>query len=318
MDEKKFQIDIVVSSSKEALTGFNLTDLEPPRQTTGPQLGRICAHCHYAHRLGPESWIDYKDGVNGLAIKAMETGWHLWSAFKTAVGIQARQCLSANQGFHTTPSSAAKRHPKQIKKDNIAKKLAKKEAYEASKPSPIVSRPTRFFASLHTPVTAYTSTGHENLSNFITQQESKLVFEQAPPAIVEATGSAAVHNKDHALSIEQKKAEMVQKIVGLQNANAHAVQRWNIERAIDWFGRQEGDTGSAEVQAAILTIRIQNLYSHLQIHRKDKHNYKQLRTMVHQRAKILKYLKSKSLERYYTCLRELGLEPRAVEGEIIV
>jgi ribosomal protein S15P/S13E len=51
-------------------------------------------------------------------------------------------------------------------------------------------------------------------------------------------------------------------------------------------------------------------------HRKDKHNYKQLRNMVHQRAKILKYLKSKDTARYYTCLDGLGLEPRAVEGEI--
>lgn len=68
--------------------------------------------------------------------------------------------------------------------------------------------------------------------------------------------------------------------------------------------------------AGILTVRIHNLYSHLQQHRKDKHNYKQLRSMVHKRAKILKYLKSKDLERYNTCLSQLGLQPRAVEGEI--
>src|SRR6478735_1985083 len=45
--------------------------------------------------------------------------------------------------------------------------------------------------------------------------------------------------------------------------------------------------------AAILTVRIHNLNNHLNQHRKDKHNYKQLRTMIHDRAKILKYLKSK-------------------------
>jgi small subunit ribosomal protein S15 len=70
--------------------------------------------------------------------------------------------------------------------------------------------------------------------------------------------------------------------------------------------------------AAILSVRIQNLHSHLQQHKKDRHNYRELRTMVHQRAKILKYLKSKSLTRYHTCLEQLGLQPRAVEGEIIV
>ncbi|CAO3597304.1 unnamed protein product [Absidia cylindrospora] len=119
-----------------------------------------------------------------------------------------------------------------------------------------------------------------------------------------------------ALAHEQRKVDTLKKMIGLQNGNAKAVQLWNVHQAIDWFKRKYGDTGSPEVQAAILTVRIHNLNSHLQQHKKDKHNYRQLRLMVHQRAKLLKYLKSRDAIRYHTCLDGLGLEPRAVEGEI--
>ncbi|RCH84586.1 hypothetical protein CU097_002831 [Rhizopus azygosporus] len=217
--------------------------------------------------------------------------------------------------FHSSAASFAKKHPKQVKKENLAKRAAKIAELERTKPSVIVSRPAPFFETLLTPADAYQQhkTGY---MHFLDEKDQQFLFEETPKKVVEASHIAAVDGMESALKQEQDKVETLQKIISLQNGNAKAVQIYNIHKAIDWFKRKEGDTGSPEVQAAILTVRIHNLNNHLSQHRKDKHNYKQLRTMVHDRAKILKYLKSKDPQRYYTCLEQLGLQPRAVEGEI--
>jgi small subunit ribosomal protein S15 len=213
--------------------------------------------------------------------------------------------------------SLAKKHPKQVKKENLAKRAAKVAEFERTKPSFIVSRPAPFFNTLHTPASAYQQVEQQSgYQHFLSEQDQKFLFEETPKKFVESTHMAAIDGMDEALKNENQKVETLQKIIGLQNSNAKAVQIWNVHQAIDWFKQKDGDTGSPEVQAAILTVRIHNLNSHLNQHRKDVHNYKQLRNMVHQRAKLLKYLKSKDADRYYKCLDGLGLEPRAVEGEI--
>ncbi|KAI8888943.1 hypothetical protein K501DRAFT_239699 [Backusella circina FSU 941] len=220
--------------------------------------------------------------------------------------------------FHGSAIAFAKKHPKQIKKENLAKRAAKNAEFERTQPSFIVSKATPFFNTLHTPASAYQQGAEQQagFQHFLTKEDQQFLFEDVPKKAVEANHLAAVEGMDEALKSEMEKVEAFKKIISLQNGNAKAVQLWNMHQAIDWFKRKEGDTGSPEVQAAILTVRIHNINSHLNQHRKDKHNYKQLRNMVHQRAKILKYLKSKDSTRYYTCLNELGLEPRAVEGEI--
>ena len=73
------------------------------------------------------------------------------------------------------------------------------------------------------------------------------------------------------------------------------------------FGAHEGDSGSAEVQIAILTARIKELTEHFKIHKKDNHSRLGLLKMVGKRQKLLKYLKGKSFDRYATLIKELGL-----------
>ncbi|KAI9023493.1 hypothetical protein CLU79DRAFT_748763 [Phycomyces nitens] len=238
----------------------------------------------------------------------------MFSRAQHQLGRIAPRTLVLKQDFHVSAVACAKRHPKQIKKENLAKRAAKAAEFERTKPSHIISKPAPFFNKLHTPASAYGST--TDYQHFLTNEDRTHLFETAPKEAVEASHLAAVEGMDEAMKHEHKKVETLQKIIGLQNGNAKAVQLWNVQQAVEWFKRKEGDTGSPEVQAAVLTVRIHNLNSHLQQHRKDVHNYKELRTMVHQRAKILKYLKSKDQNRYNSCLLELGLEPRAVEGEI--
>ncbi|MBE5854246.1 MAG: 30S ribosomal protein S15 [Lachnospiraceae bacterium] len=73
------------------------------------------------------------------------------------------------------------------------------------------------------------------------------------------------------------------------------------------FARSEGDTGSPEVQVAVLTERIKELTAHLQEHPKDHHSRRGLLMMVGQRRGLLGYLKKKDIERYRALIEKLGL-----------
>ncbi len=73
------------------------------------------------------------------------------------------------------------------------------------------------------------------------------------------------------------------------------------------YGRGEGDTGSPEVQVAILTQRIVTLTDHFKAHKKDNHSRRGLLTMVSQRRSLLDYLKNKDDARYRDLISRLGL-----------
>lgn len=76
---------------------------------------------------------------------------------------------------------------------------------------------------------------------------------------------------------------------------------------VEKFGRKAGDTGSPEVQVALLTERINHLQNHFQVHKQDHHSRRGLLKMVGQRRRLLDYLRSKSEERYRSLIGELGL-----------
>jgi small subunit ribosomal protein S15 len=71
--------------------------------------------------------------------------------------------------------------------------------------------------------------------------------------------------------------------------------------------RAQGDTGSPEVQVAILTERIRNLTDHFKDHHKDNHSRRGLLKMVNKRRSLLAYLKSKDVARYNALIQKLGL-----------
>jgi len=73
------------------------------------------------------------------------------------------------------------------------------------------------------------------------------------------------------------------------------------------FGRGQGDTGSPEVQVALLTANINKLQGHFEGHKKDHHSRRGLIRMVNQRRKLLDYLKSKDAGRYAELIKKLGL-----------
>jgi small subunit ribosomal protein S15 len=73
------------------------------------------------------------------------------------------------------------------------------------------------------------------------------------------------------------------------------------------FARKAGDTGSPEVQIALLSERITYLTDHFKVHLKDHHSRRGLLMMVSQRRRLLDYLKSKNLDRYRSVIETLGI-----------
>jgi small subunit ribosomal protein S15 len=79
------------------------------------------------------------------------------------------------------------------------------------------------------------------------------------------------------------------------------------ETIIAKHAQHDGDTGSPEVQIALLTARIATLTEHLKAHKKDHHSRRGLLKMVGQRRRLLKYLQARDLERYRSLIKELEL-----------
>lgn len=76
---------------------------------------------------------------------------------------------------------------------------------------------------------------------------------------------------------------------------------------VETYGRHEGDTGSPEVQIALLTERINYLTEHFKVHKKDHHSRRGLLKMVGQRRRLLNYLKKLDIQRYRDIIGALGI-----------
>lgn len=76
---------------------------------------------------------------------------------------------------------------------------------------------------------------------------------------------------------------------------------------VDKYGRSDNDTGSAEVQVALLTERINDLTEHLRAHSKDHHSRRGLLMLVGKRRRLLRYLEGADVERYRGLVADLGL-----------
>jgi len=81
----------------------------------------------------------------------------------------------------------------------------------------------------------------------------------------------------------------------------------NKEEIIKKYGKDASDTGSPEVQIALLSEQIRELTEHVQVHKRDHHSRRGLTKMVGARRRLLKYLKRTNLESYLKLIKELGL-----------
>ncbi len=85
------------------------------------------------------------------------------------------------------------------------------------------------------------------------------------------------------------------------------IEKDKKQSIIEEYKTHEADTGSTEVQVAILTARIRELTEHMKVHKKDFHSRRGLLIMVGKRRRLLQYLRSKDFGRYQTLIQRLGL-----------
>ncbi|KAG8848664.1 hypothetical protein FRB91_010610 [Serendipita sp. 411] len=110
------------------------------------------------------------------------------------------------------------------------------------------------------------------------------------------------------------------RVLDLKNANAAGIAMENRMRIVSEFSGPDSpfNPGRAEVQVALLTAKIHNLWDHIQQNRRDIHNRRNLMTFIQARAKILRWFRDKQRARYEELLPLIGVERGAVEGEIIM
>lgn len=90
-------------------------------------------------------------------------------------------------------------------------------------------------------------------------------------------------------------------------ANRDSISKERVAELIAEFGKGANDSGSAEVQVAILSERIRNLTEHLKMHKKDNHTRRGLMMLIGKRRGLLKYIKNRNIEEYRVLIKKLGI-----------
>ena len=90
-------------------------------------------------------------------------------------------------------------------------------------------------------------------------------------------------------------------------ASKLSITKERTAELIKEYGKGEGDSGSAEVQVAILTERIRNLTEHLKVHKKDNHPRRGLMQLIGKRRGLLKYIKNRNIDEYRELIKKLGI-----------
>lgn len=244
---------------------------------------------------------------------------------------------------------------RQRKAANLSRQKVLQAEREASLGDPVESKPTPFIQEIQSMQGgARVPTSNVDLNYYLKLDElnNALQFSRelteplqnpdrdiADPQIEQE--AAAQHAAEH-----ENAREAIQRIASLNNGNTKDRLRLNVQKCIEQFGRHRTDaklppkpssvlldsaqtqfektprigpdTGSPEVQVAVLTAKIMNLSRHLQTAKQDKHNKRNLRLLVHKRQKLLRYLRKKERggPRWQNLMETLGLSEAAWKGEI--
>lgn len=235
------------------------------------------------------------------------------------------QIPNGSSAFHTSAAANA-RLSKRTKglfriQKHFARQLQKPKVQDVD---PILGRESvpfveRMRATLSEP---------ENISFLLTAEETeKLIYGAEQAAILrrlsaEETSTSAEPMADALTKVadakDARKREAVRRILSMQNSSLEERKRLAVKLAVSEFGRFEGDTGSSEVQAAVSTIHIQFLATHLKENKNDLKSKDQLQQLVQDRQSILKYLRRQNPERYYWTIEKLGLSDEAVTSEFSI
>ena len=213
----------------------------------------------------------------------------------------------ANSGRAAKFLKAQKRKQLNIEKqESIQNSLEKVDPVFGKKDTPFI---VRILAELKEPLVLSSGYDIDEVEKFLAAVESTKTEQ------IESSGlNSALLELDDAETLQDKR-DIVLRILSMRNANNKTSMKLALNLALKEFQRFPGDTGSSEVQAACMTVRIHNMAKHLQDHKKDFANERKLRMLVQQRQSILKYLKRDNAERYYWAIQKLGLTDSAVMEE---
>lgn len=153
-----------------------------------------------------------------------------------------------------------------------------------------------------------------NLANGYRREEVEKLFYGAEKATVSKSKISNVLF-DSAAEAEERKKNAVLTILNIKNSDAKTRRKLAINRAKQEFAKKEGDTGSPEVQAAVLTVKIHLGMDHLKQASKDKAHIQHVRELVQQRQSMLKYLKKTRPQDYFYCIEKLGLTDDVITRE---
>jgi len=267
---------------------------------------------------------------------------------------QISELVIGSRSFHSTPYSAEsyrKRAARERKNKNIELRAQRALQAERDSPDPVLGHPLRDDSKWRACKLAQTVVARDELADKsspsqnpalaatpdasrlgLSEQDHTFLFEQLPEVSAQATflrpggrdplewANSQPPELIKAEFVEQHKASMLARMIDLRNSNADDLAFENRKRIVSAFSPpgQGSDTGRPEVQAALLTLKIRNLWTHLRSAKKDVANVRHLRRLVHDRAKILKYLKRLDFQRWESCLEDLGMHPSAIEGDLIV
>lgn len=252
---------------------------------------------------------------------------------------------------------------KKRREANVSRQRVLQKERDAAAVDPVLGRETEFLKSLAVvppPLPSVDavqnhsaklpSPEEQRLNHFLANREFSEFMSQSRTLTDPYSGVGdKFQDKDNQAAFQaqhEHSVEAIRRIISLSNGNSGDRTRANKQMVINMFGRHTTDsilpkdpsapatsnktpragpdTGSSEVQAAILTVKIRALAKAINredgFETKDKHNKRNLRLMVHRRQKLLKYLKRKEKGgiRYRNVMDALGLDDAAVENELFL
>ncbi|CAI4056160.1 hypothetical protein N7582_000524 [Saccharomyces uvarum] len=240
-------------------------------------------------------------------------------AKKAILNLRISLC-SLNIGQRSFTSSSINHSAKAVKFLKAQRRKQKNEAKQATlkastdKVDPVLGRTdtpfiTRIMAELKEPLVLSKGYNIEEVDKFL------VAIEAAKRERAELSGlNTEVVGLEDIQSIEARR-EAILRILSMRNSENKNAIKLAVDLARKEFERFPGDTGSSEVQAACMTVRIQNMANHIKEHRKDFANTRNLRILVQQRQAILRYLKRDNPEKYYWTIQKLGLNDAAITDE---
>lgn len=233
---------------------------------------------------------------------------------KSAIGLRSPFSQISTRFFSSSsPANAVVQRRKPVRKTvrafkaNLRKEaniLKQRRLFEKeNKLDPVLGERANAFISR---LEAEVGEPHVMVKGFERQEVDKLLYGAQEASVKADFASDSVRQN----AIKQREA--VYRILNMKNSSRKEALKFKTALTRKEFQRFDGDTGSSEVQAAIATVKIRNLFQHIKENKKDNRNTRTLRMLVQHRQRILRYLKRDNPERYYWALNKLGLNDRVI------